>query len=168
MDFNQASSHLQIFISSPTPAVLVMLYMSFHKPNGDVADDAIRRFISSIKYVLPKNTHYLYAPIVLEFCKLLNRAKWTDDPLYTSCQIILGKMVEWPSLNDVQDFTVFVVEAMKKIKEHVVGDVYELRIYKMRYKFGSSTWTTGGSAQKKLEPARLVAERNQAKDWVGS
>lgn len=160
-DSNQSSSHLQIFISSSAPAALVMLYMSSHKPNRDVADDAIRQFISSIKHVLPKSTHYLCAPIVLEFCKLLNGAAGTDDPLYTLCRSSLGTMVECeigehkemigicdifrfvgelaaklshnlvlsmdtssclgPSLNEVQDFTAFVVAARKKIEEHVVS-----------------------------------------------
>ncbi|CAI9756658.1 unnamed protein product [Fraxinus pennsylvanica] len=160
-DSNQSSSHLQIFISSSAPAALVMLYMSSHKPNRDVADDAIRQFVSSIKHVLPKSTHYLCAPIVLEFCKLLNGAAGTDDPLYTLCRSSLGTMVECeigehkemigicdifrfvgelaaklshnlalsmdtssclgPSLNEVQDFTAFVVAARKKIEEHVVS-----------------------------------------------
>ncbi|KAL2527245.1 E3 ubiquitin-protein ligase UPL5 [Abeliophyllum distichum] len=138
MDYNQASSHLQIFISSSAPAALVMLYMSSHKPNRYAADDAIRQFII---------------------------AKWgggSDDPLYTLCRSSLGTMVECveignqkgligvgdifrfvgelaaklshnlvlsmdtsscvgPSLTEVQDFTAFVVAARKKIEEHVVS-----------------------------------------------
>ncbi|KAL2495573.1 E3 ubiquitin-protein ligase [Forsythia ovata] len=126
MDYNQASSHLQIFISSSAPAALVMLYMSSHKPNRDAADDAIKQFISSTKNVLPKNTYHLCLPIVLEFCKLLNGAAGSDDPLYTLCRSSLGTMVECVEIGNqkgligVGDIFKFVGELAAKLSHNLV------------------------------------------------
>ncbi|CAN4105989.1 unnamed protein product [Withania somnifera] len=91
---DQASGHLQIFLSSCAPAALVMLYMSRGKVNKDIGDESIRHFINSSKNVLPKPIHIQCAPIVLEFCKLLSSAAGVDDVLYGLCRSSLGGMVE--------------------------------------------------------------------------
>ncbi|CAK9182243.1 unnamed protein product [Ilex paraguariensis] len=96
-DNEQAAGHLQIFTSSCAPEALVMLYMSPLKDNKDIADEAIRHFINSSKTVLPKSIHSQFAPILLEFCKLLSRAGH-EDRLYNLCRSSLGSMVEYIGL----------------------------------------------------------------------
>lgn len=93
-DSDQASGHLQIFLSSCAPAALVMLYMSRVKVNKDIGDESIRHFINSSKNVLPKPIHMQCAPILLEFCKLLSSAAGVDDGLYGLCRSSLGGIVE--------------------------------------------------------------------------
>ncbi|XP_060212732.1 E3 ubiquitin-protein ligase UPL5 [Lycium barbarum] len=90
----QASEHLQIFLSSCAPAALVMLYMSQSRVNKDTGDESIRQFINSSKTVLPKPIYMQCAPIVLEFCKLLSVAAGVDDSLYGLCRSSLGGIVE--------------------------------------------------------------------------
>ncbi|KAF8031841.1 hypothetical protein BT93_D0914 [Corymbia citriodora subsp. variegata] len=92
-DGDPATGHLQIFMSSSAPAVLVMLYMSPIRGNKEHADDSIRHFLDLCISELPKSLRSRCAPIVLEFCKLLRRIA-SDDPLYTCCRSSLGSMME--------------------------------------------------------------------------
>lgn len=84
-------SHLNIFQSLCAPKALVMLYMSPHKGNKECAESSIRNFIASM---LPKPLYSQFAPLVLDFCKLLNTAAAQDDPLYDLCRTSLGSIVE--------------------------------------------------------------------------
>lgn len=122
VDVDKAPGHLQIFNASSAPAALVMLYMSSHKPNREIADDAIRLFITSSKSVLPKQIHEDCVPtIVLEFCKLLKRAVGIDDPLYCLCRSSLGAMVEYVEIGEkkglvgLRDIFPFVSELAAKL-----------------------------------------------------
>ncbi|KAL2473438.1 E3 ubiquitin-protein ligase [Forsythia ovata] len=123
---HKASGHLQIFLSSSAPAALVMLYMSSHKPNRDAANEAIRQFIESSKNVLPKHMYCQFAPIVLEFCKLLSRAAGTDDPLYNLCRSTMGTMVEFLEVGvkkesiGVHDIFLFVSQLAAKLSHDLV------------------------------------------------
>ncbi|KAI3456542.1 hypothetical protein Pfo_013205 [Paulownia fortunei] len=125
-DSDQASGHLQIFSASSAPAALVMLYMSSHKPNREAADDAIRQFITSSKTILPKHTYQQCVPIVLEFCRLLNRAAGIDDPLYALCRSSLGTMVEYIEIGEkkgligLRDIFPFVSELAAKLSHDLV------------------------------------------------
>ncbi|KAK6149675.1 hypothetical protein DH2020_017200 [Rehmannia glutinosa] len=125
-DSDQASGHLQIFNASSAPAALVMLYMSPHKPNREAADDAIKQFISSSKTILPKHTYHHCLPIVLEFCRLLNRAVGVDDPLYSLCRSSLGTMVEYSEIREkkaligLRDIFPFVSELAAKLSHDLV------------------------------------------------
>ncbi|KAI3825197.1 hypothetical protein L1987_06674 [Smallanthus sonchifolius] len=89
-----AAPYLDIFLSSSAPAALVMLYVSPHNGNKECAQDSIQRFIKS----LPMPIYSEFAPILLEFCKLLGRAATHDDPLYRLCRSSLGSMVEYVRL----------------------------------------------------------------------
>ncbi|KAK4439427.1 E3 ubiquitin-protein ligase UPL5 [Sesamum alatum] len=125
-DTDQASGHLQIFSASSAPAALVMLYMSSHRPNKEAADDAIRQFISSCKSVLPKHTYQQCVPIVMEFCRLLNRAAGTDDKLYGLCRSSLGTMLEYIEVREktgvvgLRDIFPFVSELAAKLSHDLV------------------------------------------------
>ncbi|KAJ9566356.1 hypothetical protein OSB04_002322 [Centaurea solstitialis] len=92
---DQATPYLNIFLSSSAKAALVMLYMSPHNGNKELAEEAIRHFIKSRRSSFPKPIYPEFAPIVLEFCKLLGRAAAHDDPLYVLCRSSLGSMVEF-------------------------------------------------------------------------
>lgn len=92
-DSEQAAGHLQIFISSCAPVALVMLYLSPDEGNKKCGDDLIRQVITSIS-MLQKSLHQHFAPILLEFCKLLRRAS-PDDAMYSLCRSSLGSMVEY-------------------------------------------------------------------------
>lgn len=70
-DFDLASEHREIFISSSVPAALVMLYMSRTLGHKIIGDECIRRFIISLKNRPVKPIYSRYAIIVLEFCKIL-------------------------------------------------------------------------------------------------
>ncbi|KAK9051783.1 hypothetical protein SSX86_028411 [Deinandra increscens subsp. villosa] len=91
---NHLASHLNIFQSLCAPAALVMLYMSPHKCNKDLAEKSIRTFITSCKIGLAKPFYSQCAPVMLEFCNLLSRSAAQDDPLYKLCRSSLGSMVE--------------------------------------------------------------------------
>ncbi|KAL0363153.1 UNVERIFIED_CONTAM: E3 ubiquitin-protein ligase UPL5 [Sesamum calycinum] len=106
-DSDQASGHLQILSASSAPAALVMLYMSSHRPNKEAADDAIRQVISSCKTILPKHTYHQCVPIVMEFCRLLNRAAGTDDKLYGLCRSSLGTMLEYIEIGEKNGMKLF-------------------------------------------------------------
>ncbi|KAD4982312.1 hypothetical protein R6Q59_001890 [Mikania micrantha] len=88
------ASHLNIFQSLCAPAALVMLYLSPHRYNKDLADKSIRTFASSCKNGLQKPLYSQCAPVALEFCNLLSRSAAQDDPLYSLCRSSLGSMVE--------------------------------------------------------------------------
>ncbi|XP_051125745.1 E3 ubiquitin-protein ligase UPL5 isoform X2 [Andrographis paniculata] len=125
-DDELASGHLQIFCASSAPAALVMLYMSSHNPNRDVADEAIKHFLSSSKSILPRPIYHLCIPIVLEFCRLLNRAAGIDDPLYCLCRTTLGAMLEdlevglRKGLIELRDVLPFVSEIAAKLSEDLM------------------------------------------------
>ncbi|XAR65735.1 Ubiquitin--protein ligase [Bertholletia excelsa] len=133
-DCDSAAGHLQIFLSSSAPAALVMLYISPHEGNKDYADDLIRLFVNSSRNMLPKSIHWLCAPIVLEFCKLLGRAA-QDDPLYSLCRSNLGSMMEYIApgrgliSNEnrpvivVQDIFPFVIELAARLSTDLVSSM---------------------------------------------
>lgn len=128
-DKDKAPGYLQIFNSSSTPAALVMLYMSSHKPNRDAAEDAIKHFLNSSKTILAKDTYHECAPIVLEFCRLLSRAAGIDDSLYIFCRSRLGTMVEYieigkeKGLIGLRDVFPFVGELAAKISHDLVLNI---------------------------------------------
>ncbi|MCD7461388.1 hypothetical protein HAX54_046016 [Datura stramonium] len=137
-DTEQASEHLQIFLSSCAPAALVMLYMSQAKVNKDTADESIRQFINSSKTVLPKPIYLQCAPIVLEFCKLLSGAAGVDDSLYGLCRSSLGGIVEsigiarWESngkdVIELQDIFPFVRELAVKLSQALESSMGSIAI----------------------------------------
>ncbi|KAJ6741481.1 HECT DOMAIN UBIQUITIN-PROTEIN LIGASE [Salix viminalis] len=93
-DVNEdASGHLNVFLSNSAPAALVALYVSSIKGNKDCAEGAIRHFLNSCRISLPKNLHLQCVPIVMEFCNLLRKVG-SDDPLYIVCRSCLGSLLE--------------------------------------------------------------------------
>lgn len=92
-DIQSAAGHLQIILSSSTPAALVMLYLSSKPGNRNCADDAIRDFINSYT-MLPRPIHSQCVPIVLELCKLLGSTTYCRDRLYLLCRSSLASLVE--------------------------------------------------------------------------
>ncbi|KAK6932838.1 Ubiquitin-like domain [Dillenia turbinata] len=95
-DSEAAKAHIQIFMSSSAPSALVMLYLSPHKGNKKCAEDCIKRFLSPSCNNLPKFVYMHCFPILLEFCKLLNRGNGGggEDSLYVSCRSALGSLLE--------------------------------------------------------------------------
>lgn len=91
---DHAAPYLNIFLSSFAIAALVMLYRLPHPSNKECVEDSIQHFIKSNRNVLPRPIYPEFAPIVLEFCKLLGRATAHEDPLYKLCRSSLGSMVE--------------------------------------------------------------------------
>ncbi|KAJ0575019.1 putative HECT domain, Ubiquitin-like domain, Ubiquitin-like domain superfamily [Helianthus annuus] len=89
-----AAPYLDIFLSSSAPAALVMLYFSPHPGNKECALDSVQHFIKS----LPRLIYSQFAPILLDFCKLLRRAAFHDDPLYKLCRTSLASMVHYINL----------------------------------------------------------------------
>ncbi|XP_061964312.1 E3 ubiquitin-protein ligase UPL5-like isoform X2 [Populus nigra] len=92
-DNEDASGHLNVFLSNSAPAALVALYVSSIKGNKDCAEGAIRHFLNSCRESLPKNLHLQCVPIVMEFCNLLRKVG-SDDPLYVVCRSCLGSLLE--------------------------------------------------------------------------
>ncbi|XP_011002221.1 PREDICTED: E3 ubiquitin-protein ligase UPL5-like isoform X2 [Populus euphratica] len=88
-DNEDASGHLNVFLSNSAPAALVALYVSSIKGNKECAEGAIKYFLHS----LPKNLHLQCVPIVMEFCNLLRKVG-SDDPLYVVCRSCLGSLLE--------------------------------------------------------------------------
>lgn len=113
----KASGHLQIFLSSRAPTALVMLYLSPHVGNRDCADAAIRRFVAACRPELPRPTHALWAPVILEFCKLLTMVGHDLDPLYVVCRSCLGVMVGAVSLNGLQSKGLSLQEVLYFVRE---------------------------------------------------
>ncbi|KAM3339989.1 hypothetical protein P3S68_029859 [Capsicum galapagoense] len=93
-DFDLASEHREIFISSSVPAALVMLYMSRTLGHKIIGDECIRRFIISLKNRPVKPIYSRYAIIVLEFCKILRESVGIEDDLYIFCRSTLGGIIE--------------------------------------------------------------------------
>nr|GMC78634.1 E3 ubiquitin-protein ligase UPL5 [Ipomoea batatas] len=126
-DVFKASEYLQIFLLSRAPTALVMLYASPVKANRDCASDSIRLFIVSSKNILSKPIYLQFAPIIIEFCMLLNRAAGTKDPVYCLCRSSLGSIVESVGIGcgvgsdkllvRMQDIFPFVRELASKISE---------------------------------------------------
>eukprot|EP00258_Populus_trichocarpa_P042836 XP_024458855.1 E3 ubiquitin-protein ligase UPL5 isoform X3 [Populus trichocarpa] len=92
-DNEDASGHLNVFLSNSAPAALVALYVSSIKGNKECAEGAIRHFLNSCRISLPKNLHLQCVPIVMEFCNLLRKVG-SDDPLYVVCRSCLGSLLE--------------------------------------------------------------------------
>ncbi|CAK7345038.1 unnamed protein product [Dovyalis caffra] len=92
-DNEDASGHLNVFLSNSAPAALVTLYVSSIKENKECAEGAIIHFLDSCKNSLPKNLHLQCVPIVMEFCNLLRKVG-SDDPLYADCRSCLGSLLE--------------------------------------------------------------------------
>ncbi|KAI3680452.1 hypothetical protein L6452_35223 [Arctium lappa] len=136
---DHAAPYLNIFLSSSAPAALVMLYMSPHNGNKECAEEAIQHFIKSSRNALPRPIYSEFAPIVLEFCKLLGRAAAHDDPLYRLCRSSLGSMVEFVKIGRssknydvgsykkvviaVQEIVPFVDELASKLSEGLVSSM---------------------------------------------
>ncbi|XP_076910570.1 E3 ubiquitin-protein ligase UPL5-like [Bidens hawaiensis] len=132
---DHAAPYLNVFLSSSAPAALVMLYMSPHHGNKDCAQDSIQHFIKA----LPVPLYSEFAPVVLEFCKLLARAATRDDPLYRLCRTSLGSMVEYVKLGRnskvyesggykkvviaVQEIFPFLHELASKLSEDLVSSM---------------------------------------------
>ncbi|XWS12924.1 hypothetical protein CRYUN_Cryun37aG0131900 [Craigia yunnanensis] len=133
---NFAPAHFQIFMASSAPAALVMLYISLINGNKQCADTSIRHFLTSCRSALSKQLHSYCAPIVLEFCKLLEKVV-NEDSLYASCRSTLGVLLEsvgpsrglmlpeilppvgGPLSSDVRDFTAFLNPLLSAIFEQV-------------------------------------------------
>ncbi|KAG5561190.1 hypothetical protein RHGRI_004270 [Rhododendron griersonianum] len=126
------AGHLQVFSTSCAPAALVMLYMSPYKGNKERGDESIRRFVSWGLNALPKCLRFLCVPIVLEFCKLMNRGGSSRrDPLYCFCRSSLASMMDCvrvmngskhnvcgdssKALISFQDVHLFVIELMARL-----------------------------------------------------
>ncbi|KAH8506918.1 hypothetical protein H0E87_013652 [Populus deltoides] len=92
-DNEDASGHLNVFLSNSAPAALVALYVSSIKGNKECAEGAIGHFLNSCRSSLPKNLHLQCVPIVMEFCNLLRKVG-SDDPLYVVCRSCLGSLLE--------------------------------------------------------------------------
>nr|GMD06985.1 E3 ubiquitin-protein ligase UPL5 [Ipomoea batatas] len=116
---DKASEYLQIFLSSGAPAALVILYMSPVIHYRDCAEESIRTFIISSKANLNKPMYVHFAPIIIEFCKLLNRAVGVNDPLYILCRSSLGSIVEsvGKDLIKIEDILPFLSELAIKLTE---------------------------------------------------
>lgn len=131
-DVELSAGHLQVFLSTCSPAALVMLYMSPKKSNKACADESIKHFIQSCKTVLPKTSYKQCAVIVLEFCKCLKSAAGSEDPLYIICRSCLGSMVDsigfgtvetnnFKSSIALQDIWPFVCELASKLSHDLVS-----------------------------------------------
>lgn len=136
---DHAAPYLNIFLSSSAIAALVMLYLSPHAGNKQCAEESIQHFIKSSRNVLPRPIYPEFAPIVLEFCKLLGRATAHDDPLYKLCRSSLGSMVEHVKIGRnsknydgngyrkvviaVQEIFPFVDELARKLSEGLVSSM---------------------------------------------
>ncbi|XP_024443406.1 E3 ubiquitin-protein ligase UPL5 isoform X2 [Populus trichocarpa] len=133
-----ASGHLDVFLSNSAPAVLVALYVSSIKGNKECAEGAIRHFLNSCRISLPKNLHLQCVPIVMEFCNLLRKVG-SDDPLYVVCRSCLGSLLEngrgtcgWRYHGEeegkgavVQEIFPFVSELGSKLFKDLMGSVVE-------------------------------------------
>ncbi|GJZ77454.1 E3 ubiquitin protein ligase UPL5-like protein [Tanacetum coccineum] len=114
-DTNNAASYLATFVSSGAPEALVKLYKVR-------AYDFIRYFITSSKDELRKPIYNeLFAPLVLEFCKLLRKAVTQDDALYIFCRASLGSMLNKTGIISVQDIFPFVDELATKLSQGSVS-----------------------------------------------
>ncbi|CAH9081655.1 unnamed protein product [Cuscuta epithymum] len=114
---DKASEYLQIFLASRAPAALVLLYMSPVKTYKDCAEESIRTFINSSKVNAHNPMHAQFAPIIVEFCKLLNRAVGVNDLLYNHSRSSLGSIVEsvGEDMIEMKDIIPFLKELASKI-----------------------------------------------------
>ncbi|GKB71734.1 E3 ubiquitin protein ligase UPL5-like protein [Tanacetum coccineum] len=125
-DVNNASSYLDTFASLSAPEAMVKLYISPRYGHKILARHFIQHFLTSSKDVLQKHVyHELFAPIVLQFCKLLRKAVTNDDPLYIFCRTSLGSMLDDTSFIAVQDIWPFVDELATKLSQGLVSSMEE-------------------------------------------
>ncbi|XP_061344369.1 E3 ubiquitin-protein ligase UPL5-like [Gastrolobium bilobum] len=86
--------YFEAFLSSKSPAILVMLYVSPHAGNKGRANCSIMHFLSWCHTKLSKSFYRPCARVVLELCKVLRRVVGCDDPLYISCRSAFGFLLE--------------------------------------------------------------------------
>ncbi|CAI9086881.1 OLC1v1020804C2 [Oldenlandia corymbosa var. corymbosa] len=119
--------YIEVFIASSAPAALVMLYKSPIKRNKDCAEECIRYFIQIVK---EKSFYQMFAPVVLEFCKLLNYGNGNDnargngnseDPLYDVCRSCLGTMVESSGIGNEESK---MLPKLSSVPEVTVQDIF--------------------------------------------
>lgn len=134
---DSATSHLRIFMSSSAPAALVMLYASPIKVNKEFGESSVKHFLALIRNSLHKPLNNQYAPMLLEFCKLLRRVGY-EDPLYVSCRNALGSLLENVATSNshgsalpdnvkeligVQEIFPFVSELSKRLSRDLVSSM---------------------------------------------
>ncbi|PHT36724.1 hypothetical protein CQW23_24424 [Capsicum baccatum] len=136
-DFDLASEHREIFISSSVPAALVMLYMSRTLGHKIIGDECIRRFIISLKNRPVKPIYSRYAIIVLEFCKILRETVGIEDDLYIFCRSTLGAIIEPigitsckadKKLVSLQDVFLFVGEIVAQLQYDLLSKSTDLSL----------------------------------------
>ncbi|CAL0334565.1 unnamed protein product [Lupinus luteus] len=97
-DSEYANAYFNIFLSSNAHVLLVMLYISPGQSNKELADLAIRHFLSSCKTIISKALQSQRARLVLEFCKVLKRVG-SDDPLYLLSRSTFMSLLETASVS---------------------------------------------------------------------
>lgn len=108
-----------------------MLLLSPVESNRECAEDAITLFLSSNDEYLPASIHRHCAPVLLDFCKLLNKSA-PNHNLYASCRQTLARLLETvgvahgsPYFNEakaekiVEDFAPFVNELSARLTQNL-------------------------------------------------
>ncbi|OIW13847.1 hypothetical protein TanjilG_31736 [Lupinus angustifolius] len=123
-DSEYATSYFNIFLSSNAHGLLVMLYISSGRSYKQLADLAIKHFMSSCQTIINRALQCQRARLVLEFCKVLKRVG-SDDPLYmfsrnTFISLLETAKVSYCSVNGkgnllLQDISPFVRELADKL-----------------------------------------------------
>ncbi|XP_024400554.1 E3 ubiquitin-protein ligase UPL5 isoform X2 [Physcomitrium patens] len=125
------SEHMQVFELAGATSALVMLLLSPVESNRECAEDAITLFLSSNDEYLPASIHRHCAPVLLDFCKLLNKSA-PNHNLYASCRQTLARLLETvgvahgsPYFNEakaekiVEDFAPFVNELSARLTQNL-------------------------------------------------
>ncbi|PKA51342.1 E3 ubiquitin-protein ligase UPL5 [Apostasia shenzhenica] len=151
--------HLQVFIMAGAHIALVKLYMSPSDLNREIAEKAIRKFLSSDCPSFLKSIQRQYSPIVLEFCKLLACTVGRKDRLYLACRSTLGYLLQ------SQDRTFFLDSKSKNLIPQLFPFVAELAEAVIAG-LSSDTMDVGSTSISDFSNF-LKALRLAIQDWLG-
>ncbi|XP_015160968.1 E3 ubiquitin-protein ligase UPL5-like [Solanum tuberosum] len=126
---DKACNHIHLFISSPAPTNLVMLYLSPDNAKRHVADESIRRFINSLMSTdLHMKRYSECARFILVFCKLLRRVVGLEDLLYRFCRSSIREIIEVVGIagckKNVANELLALNDAFIFVHEVVVADLF--------------------------------------------
>ncbi|KAL6644575.1 hypothetical protein ACP70R_016183 [Stipagrostis hirtigluma subsp. patula] len=88
--------HLDIFLRSGAPGVLVQLYLSKDAPRRAAAESAIRCFLRPDPPTGPSVLLVWMAPLLMEFCRLIAASARRSDPLYAELRGVLAAVLSSP------------------------------------------------------------------------
>lgn len=132
------ADHMQVFQLAGATSALVVLLLSPFETNQECAEYSIKLFVSAIDDCSSTDIHHYCAPVLLEFCKLLERGA-PRHALYFTCRNALACILDtvWVAhgsayFNDakaetiVHDFAPFVAELASKLSSSLC---FTARVY---------------------------------------